>query len=223
MTTKFRSALAAGALAASFNLASAQTAQDRDAHHPANPGGAEIQRPPMPPGQRPMARGPAQSDGMPMKPGDGPGGHGMMMGGDMMNMMTMMATMEMMRGGTMPMGMGPAGRRPLQHIEGQIAFYKTELKITDAQASLWNAFADALRSSAAGQRTAIQAAVQASGPAVAPEQVERRIALLATQLDALKAVLTAAKPLYAALSDEQKKTADELMTEHMMGMRARGL
>ena len=32
--------------------------------------------------------------------------------------------------------------------EGRIAFLKTELKITDAQISQWNAFADALRANA---------------------------------------------------------------------------
>ena len=34
------------------------------------------------------------------------------------------------------------------HVEGRIAFLKTELKITDAQQPLWNAVADAMRASA---------------------------------------------------------------------------
>ena len=48
--------------------------------------------------------------------------------------------------------MGPmrprAGMAGLRHIEGQIAFYKAELHVTDAQTTQWNAFADALRSGA---------------------------------------------------------------------------
>ena len=45
--------------------------------------------------------------------------------------------------------MGPhAGIAGLRHIEGQIAFYKAELHITDAQTAQWNAFADTLRSGA---------------------------------------------------------------------------
>lgn len=60
---------------------------------------------------------------------------------------------------------------------------------------------------------------QTSGPAAAPEQMERRI----TMLDTMRSMLGAAKPLYAVLSDDQKKTADELMGEHLTGMRARGM
>ena len=225
MTTTLRFTLAAAALAASVSLASAQPAPDNDPHHPADQGGAQAQRPPVPPGQRPMAQGPmakdsAQPGAMPMKPGGAPGGQGMMMGGDMMKMMSMM---EMMRGGTMPMGMGPAGMPPLRHIDGQIAFWKAELKISDAQAPQWTAFADAMRSSATSLRTAMQPAMQASGPATAPEQMERYAAVLSTQLEAAKSMQAVAKPLYGVLSAEQKKTADELMTEHMMGMRARGM
>jgi hypothetical protein len=40
-----------------------------------------------------------------------------------------------------------------KHIEGRLAFLKTELKITDAQLPFWNSFAQAVRDSA----TAMQA------------------------------------------------------------------
>ena len=150
------------------------------------------------------------------------GGPGMMMGGDMSEMMGMMQMMRMMQGGTMPMGMGPAGR-PLQHIEGQIAYYKAELKITDAQAPQWNAFADALRNSAKRLQEAVAKNMQPNEALTAPEQMERRIAMLSAQLDAMQPVLTVAKPLYAALSDDQKKIADELMAEHFLAMRGGAL
>jgi hypothetical protein len=218
MTTKARLALAAVALAASFNLASAQTGTATDPHHPADTGPAQGLRPPMPPAQRPMAQTPNQPGAMPMKPGGAPAGQDMMMGGDMMKMMGMM---QMMQGGMSQMGMGPAGMRGLQHIEGQIAFYKAELKITDVQAPQWKAFEDAIRSSATTQRTALQGMMQATAPGSAPEQIERRIALTTAELDAMKTFLTAVKPLYAVLSDEQKKTADELMAEHLTQMRPR--
>src|SRR6516225_250663 len=45
--------------------------------------------------------------------------------------------------------MGPGnGMSTIDHIEGRIAFLRAELKITDAQMSAWNAFADALRANA---------------------------------------------------------------------------
>ena len=45
--------------------------------------------------------------------------------------------------GGMPMMAAMAG-----HVEGRLAFLKTELKITDAQLPLWNAVAEAIRANA---------------------------------------------------------------------------
>jgi hypothetical protein len=212
----------AAAMVASVTLASAQTtAPANDPHHPGAAGAAPAQTQPSPPArQRPMAGGAGQHGAMPMKPTGGPGGQGMMMGGDMAQMMTMM---RMMHGGMGPMGMGPGGRQPFQHIEGQIAFFKAELKVTDAQAPQWNAFADALRGSAVRLREAMAKAAEARDSLPAPEQMERRLAMLTAQADATQAMLATAKPLYATLGDDQKKVADELMAEHMMTMRTRGL
>ncbi len=140
------------------------------------------------------------------------GGLSMMMGGDMGRMMAMM---QMMHG--QPMGMG-AGMG-FAHIEGQIAFFKAELGITEAQTPQWNAFADVLRARAEKSK---QAAPPAMGEATAPEQIERRIAMLTARSEAMQAVLGGLKPLYAVLTDSQKKTADALMTEHFMAMRRGG-
>jgi ATP-dependent Clp protease ATP-binding subunit ClpA len=43
-----------------------------------------------------------------------------------------------------------------------------------------------------------------------PDRLEQHEQLMATQLDAIRAMNKALKPLYAALSDDQKKTADQL-------------
>lgn len=218
MTLFTRSAVVAIALAAPLSLAHAQTAQDQDhtAHHPAGQTAQQTQPgstpQPMPQGRmaRPGAMPQGKAGGMPM------------MGGDMGQMMQMMRGMMVMDGmmamdGMMPMG-GPGRMQPFAHIEGQLAFYKTELKITEAQASQWNAFADAVRAGAQKLQDAFAGAMQSSGPASAIDQADRRIKLLSARLDALKAIAEATKPLYAALSDDQKKTADELMAEHLRGM-----
>jgi hypothetical protein len=48
--------------------------------------------------------------------------------------------------GGMPMMMGRNGMPMMaSHIDGSLAFLKTELKITDAQLPLWDAFARAMR------------------------------------------------------------------------------
>lgn len=203
MTTRHRAAMVAAALMAATGLAQAQSTQDHQAHHPAADNAPSAQTPPAP------------QSAMPARPSGSPG---MMMGGDPSAMMQRMH-------GMMPPGgmMGPGGMRRLQHIEGVLAYVRAELHITDAQAPQWNAFADAMRGNAALLRQAMaRSASQADAsapPPPAPEQMERRIAFMSTRLEAMRSVLPAAKSLYAALTDEQKKTADAMMAEHVMMMR----
>lgn len=152
--------------------------------------------------RRPMRMGPPGGAGM-VAPG--------LMGGDI--------------GPMGPRMMGPrAAMRPLERIEGQLAYYRAELGITEAQMPQWNAFADAMRAAAARLRQAYAAqATQAAGqPTTAPEQLERRIALLSVLLETTRSAAEAARPLYAALSEEQKRTADALMAEHLRAMRMHG-
>jgi cell pole-organizing protein PopZ len=148
-------------------------------------------------------------------PGGPQGGAPGMMGGDMQRMMQ-----------TMHQRMAAQGAmRPLQRIEGQLAYFRTELRITEAQAAQWNAFADAARAAADRLRQAMaQQNTQTPGQApTAPALLERRIASLSLQLETTRTVAAAAGPLYAALSDEQKRTADEFMAEHLRDMRRAGL
>ena len=143
---------------------------------------------------------------MPGMPGGAQGGMPGMMGG----MENMMAAMH----GRMA---AAAMMRSFQHIDGQIAFYRAELGITDAQQAQWNAFADAIRSGAAKMRDAI--GKSAAQPGTAPEQFQRRIDLLSVHLDVLRSLSAAGGPLYASLSPEQKRKADELLAEHFGSMR----
>ncbi|MGG5822915.1 Spy/CpxP family protein refolding chaperone [Falsiroseomonas sp. HW251] len=194
-------------LAAAQAPAPAQDDADHGAHHPE---------------QAPTAA-PAP---VPAPPTPNAGGAGMM-GGDMARMMQMMMQMQ---GGMGPgqrmagTGAGPTrmdfALHPFRRIEGQLAYYRTEMHITEAQASQWNVFADVVRAQAERLRQAVVQAMQpAAQPATAPQQIERRIALLSAQLDAMRAVAAAVGPLYAVLSEEQRRTADELMAEHFRSMR----
>jgi hypothetical protein len=117
---------------------------------------------------------------------------------------------------------GPAQARPERplpgrHIEGRLAFLRTELKITDTQAPLWDKVAAALRDRAAKRDAAIAAFRQARGAGTAPDllaQMEGRIRAGEARLESDRAVLAAFRPLYAALSDAQKQTAEELFARH---------
>jgi len=60
-------------------------------------------------------------------------------------------------------GMGGMMAAMTEHVEGRLAFLKTELKITDAQLPLWNAFAEAARGNAKaieGGRSALRGTQQ---------------------------------------------------------------
>jgi hypothetical protein len=124
-------------------------------------------------------------------------------------MMPMMRQMMMGQQGGMGMGM------PFEHVEGRIAFLKAELKITDAQAPQWNAFAETLRSNAMSHRAAHQRMTTDAAPATWPERIAFQQKMLSTRLDGLKDMEAAVKPLYATLSDEQRKLADQLMSGPM--------
>lgn len=88
-------------------------------------------------------------------------GQGSMMGGGHGSMMDMMHMMMGERGGGMGMMSAMAG-----HVEGRLAFLKTELKITDTQQPLWNKFADALRDNA---KTMTQVMQGRMSPGISPQ------------------------------------------------------
>ncbi len=99
----------------------------------------------------------------------------------------------------------------LNHIEGRIAFLKAEIGVTDGQAPQWTAFADALRSGTSAMRTAMAAQAHHGTATSAPDRTESMVKRMSAHLDLLKTMLAAEKPLYAVLSDDQKKIADELL------------
>ena len=125
---------------------------------------------------------------------------GMMGGADMGRMMAMM------HGGGMMADM------PMRHVEGRLAFLRTELKITDAQATQWNAFAEAVRGVAKNSQGMMQPMMGGmTQQSSAPEAMARTEAALVTRLGAIRAVKAAFDPLYGVLAPEQKKVADEII------------
>src|SRR5215468_7163899 len=98
------------------------------------------------------------------------------------------------------------------HVEGRLAFLKTELKITDAQLPLWNGVADAIRANAKSMSAMMSGGMMAgSKTATLPDKLALREKMMTAHLDALRRFKAAVDPFYAALSAEQKKTADQLL------------
>jgi len=129
-------------------------------------------------------------------------------GSSMMGMMRMMGEGGM---GGMPMMAAMAG-----HVEGRLAFLKTELKVTDAQLPLWNTFAQVVRDNAKAMEDMMPGGMMGAGQsATLPDKLAMREKMITAHLEGLRKLKTAVDPLYAALSDEQKKTADEIMLTPM--------
>ena len=186
---------------ATLSLGSAALAQDQssqDSHHPAQ--GDEAQ-PDANALQLPMQTDQARMMGM-------------------MRMMDMAQMMRMMNMMAAPGGMGMERMDPtvmgmIDHVEGRIAFLRAELKITDAQAGVWEAFANALRDNA---RRLDAARKPVQGESSAPT-LEQRLAAqeqwLSARLEGIRVIKTTFGDLYQALSPDQRKSADELLPMHM--------
>ncbi|MGA8756602.1 MAG: Spy/CpxP family protein refolding chaperone, partial [Stellaceae bacterium] len=115
-------------------------------------------------------------------------------------------------------GMGGMGMMT-GHVEGRLAFLKTELKITDAQLPLWNKVADAIRANAKSMGAMMSGGMmEGSQTATLPDKLALREKMMTAHLEALRRFKAAADPLYAALGAEQKKTADQLLMGPMAMM-----
>lgn len=107
---------------------------------------------------------------------------------------------------------------PSERIEARLAYAKTALKITPAQEPQWNVLAEVLRKHARAMDervTTARAARTAGNPppsVTAIERLERRQQIMQAASLRMNEVLEAAKPLYATLSDDQKKEADALLS-----------
>jgi hypothetical protein len=136
-------------------------------------------------------------------------------GGPMMGMMgggcPMMGMMgHGMRGQAM---MGQRHGRMGAMVDGRLAYLKSELNITDAQLDAWNGYAEAVKARVKLMQDMHKGMMDAmeSGNAIA--RMDARITGMTAMLDAMKALKPATEKLYAALTAEQKKVADELIGE----------
>ena len=123
----------------------------------------------------------------------------------------------MMGEGLMGRGMMGQGKMKDKEVQmgamadGRLVNLKTELKITDAQAGVWKAYADAIKARVdvmQGTRTGMMDAMDKGG---AIERMDIRIKGMEAMVESMKVVKPATEQLYAALTAEQKKVADQLI------------
>ena len=148
------------------------------------------------------------------QPAPGGGMMGGMMGqgkGGMMGqgMSGMMGGCPMMGQGMQGMGHGMMHSGPM--MEGRLAYIKADLEITEAQAAVWAAYADAVRARHAGMEGMHADMMKAKEGGSALERMDAHIKTMESMVESLKALKPATEALYAVLTDEQKKKADQLL------------
>jgi hypothetical protein len=172
---------------------------------------ATAQTPAPDPHQHGAESGPAQQAAPQAPPAGGPGSGTAMPGGGMMGGMMPMMEMMMrhhamaMESATMP------GAAMADRVEGRIAFLRAELRITDAQARMWDDLAQALRDNAKTLAELRPAAGRAGAATTLPQKLDQQERWFAARTEGIRTIRSALSRLYPALSDEQKRTADELM------------
>jgi len=115
--------------------------------------------------------------------------------------------------------------RPTERVEARLAYIRTALKITDGQQSQWDAYANVVRKNAQNMEQRFQSRHRGE-PAQggrrqtnAIEHLETTQSFLAEAVTRVNQLLAVEKPLYAALSVEQQKVADEVLNPRTRSMR----
>jgi hypothetical protein len=176
-----------------------------DTHHPDAGAQATPQAAPAPAPQRGsgMSGQGMMEQGMMGMGGQAAGAGSGMMGPGMMGMMMQM------QGGMM----GPMPGMT-EHVEGRIAFLRTELKIADNQQQAWNGFADAMRANAK-RLGELRGGGMTGGPTSLQQRFEQQEKLLTAQIEGLRGLKTAYDRLAGALTADQKKLAEQLIPPHV--------
>jgi LTXXQ motif family protein len=107
--------------------------------------------------------------------------------------------------------------RPMRpsHIEGRLAFLKTELHITPAQEPQWNKVAQVMRQDSTERRQAFeQMRNDRSAQPNALRWLETRTRMSQMRAQQSERFLAAFRPLYDSMSDAQKQAANDLLAPH---------
>jgi hypothetical protein len=101
-----------------------------------------------------------------------------------------------------------------RNVEDRIAYLHAQLKITSAQESQWNTFADVMRSNGETMGQLFQQRRAATSQS-AIDDMKQYAQIAQAHADGMKKLVDAFDPLYSSFSPEQKKQAD--VTFHQPG------
>jgi hypothetical protein len=104
-------------------------------------------------------------------------------------------------------------------VEDHIKDLHAKLKITSAEETQWTLVAQAMRKNATELDAAIDKREAGSKTATAVDDLNNYGAIAQAHADGVKELSAAFSPLYVAMSDDQKKLADELFAQRTSGVK----
>lgn len=116
--------------------------------------------------------------------------------------------------------------KPTERVEARLAYQRTALKITPQQQTQWDRYASYVRKQAQDmEKRFTDMSPRGSRPATPPasppnaiQRLEQQQAMLSQASNSLNERIAVQKPLYAALSPEQQKVADQVLNPRRGGM-----
>lgn len=112
---------------------------------------------------------------------------------------------------------GMMGANPAAMAAARLAYLKTDLKITAAQESAWNAFAAKAGKQAESMKSLHEKMQGGASAGTAPERLELHAEAMKQHAAGMEAMAAAVKDLYAVLTPEQKAIADKDFAAHRHG------
>ena len=112
-------------------------------------------------------------------------------------------------------GVASAGKvSKTDRVEARIKELHTKLKITPAQEELWNNVTQVMRDNAKTMEALIKARSEEAGTMTAIDDLKSYGEIVEAHADGIRKFIPAFEPLYAGMSDAQKKSADMLFRQH---------
>ena len=100
------------------------------------------------------------------------------------------------------------------HVEARIKELHARLKITPEQEELWNKVTQVMRDNAKTMEALIKARSENASNMTAVDDLKSYNDIAEAHADGLKKFIPVFEPLYASMSDTQKKNADTLFRHH---------
>ena len=112
-------------------------------------------------------------------------------------------------------GMATAGKvSKTDRVEARIKELQTKLKITPAQEELWNNVTQVMRDNAKTMEALTKARSEGASTMTAIDDLKSYGEIVEAHADGIRKFIPAFEPLYASMSDAQKKAADTLFRHH---------